>query len=169
VVFGVLAGLAPWASDAPTSAGLHLPGTGSLPTVGIMLALVGLTGLCVLLRGRRRAAQAATWACGQPIGRELNWTSAGFTKPLRLVLEVFLRPEREVTVAIEKGVVQSVSYTGRVPHLIDERVYRPLARVSLGAAFQARRLQSGSIGTYAAYLIVLVLVLLAAARIGLLG
>ena len=113
---------------------------------------------------RRRAGPA-----DRIVGRELNWTSAGFTKPLRLVLEPLLRPERETAVLIEGGVVQGVSYTGRVPHLIDERVYRPIARISLGGARQARRLQSGSIGMYAAYLIVLVLVLLAAARLGVLG
>ena len=47
------------------SVGLHLPGTGSLPTVGIALALVALTAALVLLRGRRSAAPAPTWACGQ--------------------------------------------------------------------------------------------------------
>ena len=169
VLFGVLAGLAPWAPSAPTAAGLHLPGTGSLPAPGIALVLAGLTGAFVSFRGRRRAAPAPTWACGQPVGRELNWTSAGFTKPLRLVLQLALRPEREIEVVTERGVVQTVSYSGRVPHLIDERVYGPLARISLSGARRARRLQSGSIGTYAAYLLALVLVLLAAARIGVIG
>ena len=169
VLFGVLAGLAPWASDAPTSAGLHLPGTGSLPTIGIAIALIGLTGSFFFLRGARRAAPEPSWACGQDLGRELNWTSAGFTKPLRLVLEPLLRPERTTTVAVEGGVVQSVSYRGRVPHLIDERVYAPIAKIALGGARHARRLQSGSIGTYAAYLIALVLVLLAVVRLGALG
>ena len=42
-------------------------------------------------------------------------------------------------------------------------------RVSLAAASQARRLQSGSLGTYVVYLAGLVLVLLAAARLGWLG
>ncbi len=169
VLFGLLAGLAPCARSIRRPSCLRCPWTGSLPTLGITVALVGLSGVCLLARGRRRAVPAPTWAGGQQLGRELNWTSAGFTKPLRLVLQVLLRPERELTVATEGGVVQSISYSGRVPHLIDERVYRPLARVSLGAALHARRLQSGSIGTYAAYLIALVLVLLAALRVGLLG
>jgi uncharacterized membrane protein YeiH len=67
------------------------------------------------------------------------------------------------------GVVRSVSYRGHVPHLIDEHVYAPVARVSLAAAARARQLQSGSLGTYVAYLVALVLVLLAAARVGLVG
>ena len=39
---------------------------------------------------------------------QLRWTSAGFTKPLRLVLEVVLRPEREISVRTDGGVVQEV-------------------------------------------------------------
>ena len=169
LLFGLLAGLAPWPASAPTTVGLHLPGTGSLPTLGIAIILVGLTGGLVLLRGRRSAAPAPTWASGQLVESRLNWTSAGFTKPLRLVLEAVLRPQREITVRTEGGVVQEVSYRGHVPQLIDERVYRPLVRVSLGAATHARRLQSGSLGTYVVYLIGLVLVLLAAARFGVIG
>jgi hypothetical protein len=66
-------------------------------------------------------------------------------------------------------VLQEVGYSGHVPHLIDEHLYRPLTQASLAAAAQARRLQSGSLGTYVAYLIGLVVVLLAAARLGVIG
>ena len=169
LLFGTLVGLAPWSDGVATHAGLDVPQTGSLPMVGIVIALVGFTAAFVLLRGLRSAAPAPTWACGQLVEPALNWTSAGFTKPLRLVLEAVLRPQREVTVRSEGGVLQEVGYSGHVPHLVDEHVYRPLTQVSLAAAAQARRLQSGSLGTYVAYLIGLVVVLLAAARLGLIG
>ena len=42
-------------------------------------------------------------------------------------------------------------------------------RLALGGAAQARRLQTGRLGTYAVYLIALVLVLLVAAKVGLIG
>ena len=169
LLFGLLAGLAPWPAPAPTHIGLHLPGTGSLPTLGIAVVLTALTGGLVLARGRRSAVPAPTWVSGQVVENRLNWTSAGFTKPLRLVLEAVLRPEREITVRTEGGVVQEVSYRGHVPQLIDERVYRPVVRFSLAGATHARRLQSGSLGMYVVYLIGLVVVLLAAARFGLIG
>jgi hydrogenase-4 component B len=169
LLFGLLVGLAPWSATAPTHVGLHLPGTGSLPTFGIAVVLVGLTGGLTLLRGRRSAAPAPTWASGQLVQSRLNWTSAGFTKPMRLVLESVLRPQREITIRTEGGVVQDVTYRGHVPQLIDERLYRPVVRLALGAAAQARRLQSGSLGMYVVYLIGLVVVLLAAARFGVLG
>jgi hydrogenase-4 component B len=169
LLFGSLVALAPWPAGAPTRLGLYLPGTGSLPTPGIALILVTFTAAFALLRGRRRAAPAPSWACGQLVGPELRWTSAGFTKPLRLVLEPILRPHREIIVRSEGGVVQEVAYRGEVPHLIDERLYRPAVRLALASASHARRLQSGSLGMYVAYLIGLVLALLAAARLGLIG
>jgi hydrogenase-4 component B len=149
--------------------GLYLPGTGSLPTVGIALALVGLTLALALLRGSRRAAAAPTWASGQLVEPALNWTSAGFTKSLRLVLEFVLRPQREISSRSERGVLQEVAYTGSVPHLIEDHVYRPVERVAFRAALHARRLQTGNVGTYVMYLIGLVLVLLLAVRLGVIG
>jgi hydrogenase-4 component B len=131
--------------------------------------LVGLTAVLALMRGVRTAVPAPTWASGQRVEPALNWTSAGFTKPLRLMLEAVLRPQREIATRTERGVVQEVSYSGSVPHLIDEHLYAPAARAALGAAAHARRLQTGSLGTYVAYLIALVVVLLAAARLGLIG
>ena len=169
VLFSPLVGLAPWSAGVPTQTGLELPGTGSLPTVWIAVVLVALTGGLALLRGSRSAAPAPAWASGQRLEPALRWTSAGFTKPLRLVLELVLRPQREITVRSEGGVLQEVSYSGHVPQLIDDHLYAPLERVSLAAAAQARRLQSGSLGTYVVYLAGLVLVLLAAARLGWLG
>jgi hydrogenase-4 component B len=169
VLFGRLVGLAPWRDPTATSIGLHLPGTGGLPTAGIAVALVALTAGLVRLRGRRVAAPAPTWASGQLVEPELLWTSAGFTKPLRLVLEAVLRPEREIVVRTEGGVLQEVSYSGRVPHLLEERVFRPIVGRALLGAAHARRLQTGRLGTYVAYLIALVLVLLTAAKIGLIG
>jgi hydrogenase-4 component B len=168
-LFGALVGVAPWHVAAPSTVGLHPPGTGSLPTLGIAVVLVGGTAVLALLRGRVAAAAAPTWACGQPLEPALAWTSAGFTKPIRLVLESILRPEREITTPSDGGVLQEVAYTGRVPHLIDERLYRPAARLSLLTAAHARKLQSGSLGTYIGYLIGLVVALLLAVRTGLIG
>jgi hydrogenase-4 component B len=169
LLFSQLVGLAPWAAPEPARPGLSLPGTGGLPTFGIAVFLFLLVPLLWLWRGAHRAAPAPSWASGQPVTPALLWTSAGFTKPLRLVLEVVLRPEREITVRSRDGVVQEVSYSGRVPQLADEWLYRPVARHALSAAGWARRLQSGHLGTYVAYLIALVLALLVAVRIGALG
>lgn len=169
LLVGPLRGLAPWEGPAPVTLGLRLPGTGSLPLLGIGIALAALTGALLLLRGRRVAATAPAWACGQRLEPQLRWTGAGFSKGLRLVLGPALRPERELAVSLRGGVVQGISYSGRVPQLLDERLYRPAVRHLLGGARQARRLQTGRLNTYVAYLIALVVVLLALARAGAIG
>jgi hydrogenase-4 component B len=169
LLVGSLAELAPWPVSVPTAFALHLPRTGSLPTVGIALVLGVLAPALFVLRGRRVAATAPTWVCGQLDEPQLRWTSAGFTKPLRLVLEAVLRPQRQISFRAKGGIVQEVAYSGRIPQLIDERLYVPAVRSALVAARHARRLQTGRLGTYVGYLIALVLVVLAAAKVGLIG
>jgi hydrogenase-4 component B len=169
LLFGPLVGLAPWAAALPAQPALELPGTGSLPGIWIAVVLIAITGALALLRGRRSAAPAPTWASGQQLSPALLWSGAGFTKPLRLVLETVLRPQREITVRSEGGVLQTVSYSAHLPQLLEERLYEPLVHALLAAAAHTRRLQSGSLGTYVGYLAGLVLALLAAARLGWIG
>jgi hydrogenase-4 component B len=99
----------------------------------------------------------------------LAWTSAGFTKPLRLVFESVLRPERELTVRRRGGIVQEVAFEAEVPHLFDTLVYEPASAAALRWAAVVRRLQSGSLRAYIVYLLALVAVLLALVRLGMLA
>lgn len=170
LVLPTLATLAPAAGaiELPRQAGFDLPGTGGLPTLGLALALVGVTALLAGLRGWRRTASQPAWACGQPATAELNWTSAGFTKPVGLVLDAVLRPRRELEVVQAAGMLQSVRYAREVPALAAP-LLAPALHTALRAAAVVRRLQSGSIRTYAAYLLGLVLGLLVVARSGALG
>ncbi len=165
-----LAGLAPGdAAALPRHAGLSLPGTGGLPSLAIALALAAATAVLVRARGPRRAAPAPTWACGQPVVPALGWTSDAFTKPLRLVLERVLRPERELETVHGPGRVERLRYSGHVPSLVDRVLYDPAVRAGLRGAALARRLQTGNVRTYAAYLLGLVVALLALAHAGVLG
>jgi hydrogenase-4 component B len=148
---------------------LAIPGTGSLPSPWLLLGLLALTALVWRLRGSRRSAPVPAWACGQPVEQRLDWSSAGFTKPLRLVLETVLRPRREVVAVREQGRLRSVRYHGEIPHLFDTLLYGPVQRGALASAAMARRLQSGSIRAYAAYLLVLLLGVLVMVRAGAIG
>ncbi len=164
-----LMGLAPQPRGLATAPGLFVPGTGSLPSPWLLLGIVLLTGLLWRLRGSRRAAPVPVWACGSRPEPALAWSSAGFTKPLRLALAGVLRSRREVATMRERGLVQSVRYRGEVPHLFDTALYRPVRRSALAGARIARRVQSGSIRAYAAYLLALLLALLALTRMGAIG
>jgi formate hydrogenlyase subunit 3/multisubunit Na+/H+ antiporter MnhD subunit len=166
----LLSGLAPGDVSFYTNApGINLDGTGGLPGLPLLLALTVVTVVLVRARGSRRAAPAPSWACGQPVTPALNWTSAGFTKPLLLVLEALLRPRRQLEVIREGGIVQRIHYTRAIGSPTDRLLYRPVIRTALTGATVARRLQTGNVRTYAAYLLALVLALLALVRIGAFG
>jgi len=171
LVLPTLAGLAPGSSGSVLlrHAGLVLPGTGSYLPLPIAIGLTALVAALIAVRGKRRAAPAPTWACGQPVVAALSWSSAGFTKPLRVVLDGVLRPRREITVVRGGGMVQSVTYEGDVPSLLDGSLYEPTVRAGLRAAALARRLQSGNVRAYAAYLLGLVIGLLVLVHSGVLG
>jgi hydrogenase-4 component B len=161
--------LSPQRTELASEPGLAIPGTGSLPSPWLLLGLLAVTAALVWLRGSRRAAPIPAWACGQRAEPALAWTSAGFIKPLHLVLESVLRPRREITTTREHGLVSAVAYRSEIPHLFDTALYGPARRAALAGARIARRIQSGSVRAYAAYLLVLLLALLSLARIGALG
>ena len=164
-----LAELAPGSPALAAHAGLEVPGTGSLPAPWLLVGIVVLTAFAWRLRGGRRADPMPAWACGQRVEPSLRWTSAGFTKPIVLVLQGVLRPVRAVEAVREGGLVDSIAYRGEVPHLFDVHLYRPLRSRALAAAGTVRRIQSGSVRAYAAYLLTLVLALLVLVRVGAIG
>lgn len=161
--------LAPGRPVVGLGLGVAAPGT-HLPAAGIALALAAAAGVLVIARRRTPTpAPAPAWTCGQDVVPELGWTSAAFTKPLRLALWGVLRPEREVTARVEGGLLHEVRYRGAVPHLFDRFVYAPVLRGAMAAAAFARRLQSGSLRRYVTYLVSLVIIALTLARAGALG
>ncbi len=173
LVLPTLAGLAPGGGGAALTRqpGFVIPGTGSLPTLGVAFALLALTVLLARARNRRQvvAAVAPSWACGQELVPAMEWTSAGFTKPLRLVLEALMRPHRELEVLEGAGMTQRITYASHTPSLVDRVLYEPAVRGGLRGAALARRLQCGSVRTYAAYLLALMVVALVLATTGVLG
>ena len=98
-----LAALGPGRVRLHEGAGLNVPGTGSLPTLALALALVVLVAGLVRLARSRRARAGADMGVRAAAGSRTAWTSAGFTKPLRLVLEALLRTRREVQVTVVLG------------------------------------------------------------------
>ncbi len=169
VLVPILARLAPAPVATEAAVNLHVPGAGVLPALPLLLVFGVIVSALMVVRRRSHAVTAPTWISGHAYDPRLAWSSAGFTKALRLVLEPVLRPERTVTVAASPGFVRSIEYHSETPHLFDTVIFRPIVAVSLRGAHIVRRLQSGSLRLYVAYLLALVLALLVAARLGVIG
>jgi hydrogenase-4 component B len=134
--------------------------------------LVGLFALIALgwlrgTRGQRRVLRRApSWTCGAPTEPRAQYTALGLTKPLRLIFEPVLRSQREVDV-LEGGspyFARKLRYRSAVPAVFDQWLYQPFVLAVLWTSEQVRRLQTGSLHLYLAYLLATLVGLLLWAR-----
>jgi hydrogenase-4 component B len=151
---GVL-GLAPgltlrlFSAAAKVVAGAGAPGSGvpSLAWSGpiahwwlLSVPLVAAVGLAALM-GKARAERASlateTWNCGSPLEAQMQYSAGGFSQP-------FAR-------------------SFRFRPFVERRLYQPVRDGFVLGASALRRLQSGSVNAYMAYVLVTLLVLIAAA------
>jgi hydrogenase-4 component B len=151
-------------TPAGFAAGLWLPGTGGLPTVGLLAVLALVTAALVRARGPR-TTPAPVWNCGQADEPALAWTPAGFSSSLLLSVRGVLPTERVLEREHQGSVVTHVRYAQHVPNPFEAQIYRPAQRMALRVAHVARRLQSGSLQAYVGYFVVLLIALLILARV----
>lgn len=140
---------------------------GSAAEISPLLVLLALTVLVIaililvrLVGGKYIERRYGTWDCGfEALNARMQYSSAGFAKPLKIVFRILFRPSR------------SLKTTGRLPYhperleysvssesLIEKYLYDPLARFVHNLSLKARStIQTGSIRRYLAYLLIALL------------
>ncbi|HEY5034803.1 MAG TPA: proton-conducting transporter membrane subunit [Candidatus Dormibacteraeota bacterium] len=169
IALGPIGHLSPYGPLPASATGLTLavPGSGTFAPLAVAAFIVGCAAALQLARRRAgTTAPSPMWICGQVPDNRLAWTSAGFTKSLRLVLAVVLRPRRTVSVELDGVLVHSVVHESEVPHLFDDLLFRPALNGILAASRVLRRTQSGSLRAYLAYLLITLAAVLAVVRLG---
>lgn len=149
---------------------LAIAGGGSFSPLAAALVLLVLAPLpwlvLRLLFGRTRRARGAIWATGVTALPSMQYTATSLSKPLRLFFRRVLLPEREVRVEYHGASLlpRRVQYTGRVPAVIEERLYLPLRNGAIWSARRIRAFQNGSVEFYLLYVFAALLALLVVAR-----
>lgn len=149
---------------------MGLAGGGSFSPLVVALALLALAPLpWLLLRlvfGPTRRSRGPVWSTGVSFVPSMQYTATSLSKPIRLFFRRVLVPEREVRVEYHGASLlpHRVQYTGRVPALIEERLYLPLRGMAFWSARRIRALQNGSAEFYLLYVFATLLVLLVVAR-----
>ncbi len=147
--------------------------------VVLPFACVGAFAMAMLLsRGRYvRVRRVPAWrsATSGVAGRS-SYTAFGFANPLRHVLANVLATERirrvrpvvagmsvagEAESRLQEGTSVHVESETRVVEPVEAYLYRPAWRLAVAVADAARRLQSGSLNAYVAYMLVALLIALA--------
>ena len=137
LIVPTLAGLAPGASDdvLPRHAGLTVPGTGSLPALGLAVALVALGAALVL------AARDAARGAGADVGVRAAVSPALQLDVGRLHQAAAAGARGRAAPAprgrgrrASGGLVQRVTYSSEIPSLADAQLYEPAIRAGLRGA-----------------------------------
>jgi hydrogenase-4 component B len=96
----------------------------------------------------------------------MQYTATGFAKPIRLIFQAAIRPQR--TVVLERStspfVVQAVRYEEGVLPVYERHLYARAVNLLVWASHRIRSLQSGSLRAYLTYLFVTLVVVLALTR-----
>jgi hydrogenase-4 component B len=135
-----------------------------LATAGFMAVLALIYGILRLTRVDRRLRVADSWGCGR-LGQtsRMEYTATSFAEPLRRVFAELYRPTRELTIDFHpesRFFVQSIAYRSEIRGWFEEFAYLPVVRVVRWVSQYMRRLQSGSVHGYTAYLFLILILLL---------
>lgn len=142
-----------FSSIAPTEVAIVL--------LGFLLLLLA-AGLAVRNR-RAPVRRTPVWSSGAvPAQPRTQYTPTGWSNPTRVVFDAVLRTRRRRTVGGPALSPAGIRYSSTVPAAVDDRLILPLARLVTGLAGRMLVIQSGRLGTYILYiLVVLVAILLA--------
>ncbi|HEY6951711.1 MAG TPA: hydrogenase 4 subunit B [Bacteroidota bacterium] len=142
------------------------PSTSMAPV--LMLALLaGFAGLPIVaglvMGGRLRSRIAKTWVCGiETLRPRMQYTATGFSKPIRLIFSAIYRARHEIEISedVSPYFKPEIRYEVTMEHVFEEKLYKPAMRGVLSVARFGRRLQTGHIQSYLAYIFIILIVLL---------
>jgi hydrogenase-4 component B len=149
---------------------IGLGGGGSFSPAAAALALIVFAPLpwlaLRLVFGRTRRERGPVWATASAFAPSMQYTATSLSKPVRLFFRRVLGSQREVRVEFHGSspLPRRVVYSGRVPAVIEERLYMPLRSLAIWSAQRIRALQNGSVELYLLYVFAALLALLVVAR-----
>ncbi len=135
----------------------------SVSTVMILTA-VGVFAAAALffLRGRPKLDVQGIWACGIVPNARNQYSSMGFSKPVRWAFRFVLRSQRERVVEENDNLYsgRKLAYHQTIHYVFDEVLYHPIQRWILREAKYIKRLQAGSVQLYVGYVLIVTVVVL---------
>lgn len=132
----------------------------------VAVTLVPL-GAGFLFGGRLRRRLAMTWACGLPKTEpRMQYTATGFSKPIRMIFSNVFRATHEIEISEETSPYfrPNISYELRTESVFLKYFYEPAYQFVVRAAHLFRKVQTGHIQSYLAYIFITLVLLLLFAR-----
>lgn len=146
------------------------PALGTFSPLGLGLVFLVLVPVALgvaYMGGELRRRRAQTWSCGLPqLSPRMEYTATGFSKPIRLIFRNIYQPQREVEIEtdVSSYVRKRIRYELQIEAPFEKYFYGPLSALVLKASGSIRRIQTGSINTYLAYIFLALVILLLFAK-----
>lgn len=162
------------ASGAPLQSGMLLVPTETSASISplviaallLLLTLVPIAG-GLLIGGKLRKRVAMTWACGlETIESQMQYTATGFSKPIRLIFSNIYRARHEIEISEETSPYfrPNITYELKTESVFLKYVYEPAYGLIIRSARLLRKMQTGRVQTYLAYMFIVLIILLLLAR-----
>ena len=123
-----------------------------------LLSALILSGVLTYRRYSTAARRVPTWGCGGELTAQTEYTATAFSKPIMMIFRAVYRPTRQVDALADVSPYfpREVRYHAEIEPTFERYVYRPLIRAVLRVADGLNVVQAGSLHTYLAYVIALV-------------
>jgi hydrogenase-4 component B len=140
---------------------------GSVSPLMLAVALVALgivpLALWFLLGRKSTRVTGPSWDCGLPGLTAANeYTATAFSKPLRMIFGALFRPRREIQAQYDVSPYypKAIHFESEIVPTFETHFYQPLLAGIQMLAARMRRIQTGSIHAYLAYIFVTLILLL---------
>jgi hydrogenase-4 component B len=139
--------------------------------IGVILMLVIPFSVVTirLILGKRSLRIGPSWDCGLPgLAPRMQYTATGYSKPLRRIFSFLYQPTRRVELEDEGHEILRTAerFESKISHIVDDRIYKPAAKLVSSLSQKAKQIQTGHIQLYLAYIfITLILLLLFGSRL----
>lgn len=137
----------------------------SLSLSAVLLAFLGLMLLSyIVLRiwmGKSRNRIDLTWNCGTPLQPSMEYTGTSYSHPVLMIFKWLYQPRRQVQIRGEYAYYpKQVHHRLHVHSVIESKLYRPLVQLTVILSEHIRKIQSGNLQSYLAYMIATLIILL---------
>lgn len=125
------------------------------PAALLALGALALLATLALGRGRPRWRRSMTWTCGIEPTERMEYSGAGFSKPVLLMFRGLLQSVRTLRVdpSAHPLFPGQVRYQSELKAVFELNLYRPVTQAVMTVASRLGRLQTGSLQTYLLYLL----------------
>lgn len=129
----------------------------------IMLIIVGIicfTLIYNITRPSHIEHSAAVWSCGIYPNSRMQYSATGFSKPIRRLFTFILRPYKEYKFIKIQNARTQIVVNIAIKDMVTDRLYAPIQKSMIKTATILRKIQTGGLQTYIAYIMLTMIVIL---------